>query len=68
MKFVVCVNNENYPASLEKNKIYRISEESEKIPKDQISVIDESGESYIFDSSLFKNIEINKELEKALIT
>ena len=42
-KFVVCINNENYPASLELHKIYRVLPDEDAAADGDLRVIDESG-------------------------
>jgi hypothetical protein len=46
--FAVCINNENYPASLEKRKIYQVISEQNVEEQNLIRVIDESGEDYLY--------------------
>ena len=45
-EFVVCINNEGYPASLELHKIYRVVPDKNAAADDVLRVIDESGEDY----------------------
>ena len=66
MKFVVCTNNSGFEASLEKRKIYQVKDQS-NLPPGHIAIIDESGEDYIFEESLFSPIEISNELQEELI-
>lgn len=47
-KFVVCIENKNYPASLEFGKIYRVIEDEKAARHKMIRVIDESGEVYLY--------------------
>ncbi len=52
-KFAVCLNNENFLASLEIGKLYQVipDEEAEKLGG--LRVIDEDGEDYFYDAELF---------------
>ena len=52
-KFVVCLDNKDYEASLEKRKLYEVIPDPEALKHNQIRVIDESGGSawYPFDST-----------------
>lgn len=52
-RFVVCVNNEGYPASLEPRKIYQILPDSAAATKHYLRVIDESGEDYLYPEDYF---------------
>jgi hypothetical protein len=46
-RFVVCVNNKDYPASLELRKLYQVVADEAAAKHHQLRVIDESGEDYI---------------------
>ena len=56
LKFVICINNKDYEASLEKWKIYPILKEGKV--KGYIRVIDESGEDYLYPEEYFLPIEL----------
>jgi hypothetical protein len=58
LKFVLCINNAEYPASLELHKIYRVISDPEIESDGDIRVIDESGEDYIYSSSRFIAVEL----------
>ena len=47
-RFAVCVRNEGYEASLERNKIYRVLPDREAEREGDLRIIDESGEDYLF--------------------
>ena len=51
--FVICIENSDYPASLEKRKIYEVVTDQEASQLDHISVIDESGADYLYPHSCF---------------
>ena len=57
-RFVVCVNNEGYRASLERNKIYVALPDPEAESAGDIRVIDESGEDYLFAAQRFVAVEV----------
>ena len=46
--FVICIRNDDYPASLEKRKIYVQISDTEAETHHHIRVIDESGEDYLY--------------------
>jgi len=46
-RFVVCVKNKNYAASLELRKLYQVIADGVAAKLGQIRVIDESGEDYL---------------------
>jgi len=45
-QFVVCINNVDYPASLELHKIYCVIPDEDAATEGDIRVVDESGEDY----------------------
>ena len=45
-RFVVCVRNTGYPASLEVRKIYRALSDRSAKRHDMLRIVDESGEDY----------------------
>jgi hypothetical protein len=57
--FVVCMSNEGYEASLIVRRIYPRLEDASARDKDLIRVIDESGEGYLYPSSLFEPVELS---------
>lgn len=63
MKFVVCINNKEYPVDLQLHKIYKVLSENE-LP-DFIRIVDESGEDYLLPASYFASIEVPEQVEKS---
>jgi len=63
--YVLCVRNENYPASLEARKIYECIPDRQAEAHGQIRVIDESGEDYLYPQDLFLPIKIPEEATRA---
>ena len=57
-RYVICVRNGSYRASLEPRKVYQVLEDSAADKSQPIRVIDESGEDYLFPASLFVPIEL----------
>ncbi|MDZ7686940.1 MAG: hypothetical protein U5O39_19955 [Gammaproteobacteria bacterium] len=66
-KLVVCIRNDDYEASLELRKIYEIIPDDDAEAHNQLRVIDESGEDYLFPSSLFMPIELPESTKDAVI-
>ena len=52
-KYVVCVNNDDYPAALEIGQIYRTLPESASAKHKLVRVIDESSEDYLYPVARF---------------
>lgn len=63
--YVLCISNENYPASLEERKIYKCIADPQAEAHGRIRVIDESGEGYLYPVELFIPIEIPEEATRA---
>ena len=60
MKWAVCVSNDDYKASLEVRKIYRVVAERKAAQLGMIRVIDESGEDYLYPIDLFETVAAAK--------
>ena len=67
IKFAVCISNEDYKASLEVGKLYRVIPDPEAESHGYLRVIDESGEDYGYSADRFFLIELPPALEKALL-
>src|SRR6266849_6603226 len=65
-RFVVCINNRGYEASLEAGKLYRVIPDDEAASHGYARVVDESGEDYGYAASRFFPIEVPQALENAL--
>jgi len=65
-KFVVCIKNDDYPASLEVRKLYPLIPDAEAEQHGQIRIIDESGEGYLYPAEYFRPIELPVEVEKSI--
>lgn len=65
--FAVCINNREYPASLELHKIYRVLPDEDAAREGDIRVVDESGEDYLYSAADFVVIEVPAELRSALL-
>ena len=57
-RYVVCLSNQGYEASLVIRRIYEVVPDSDADSHDMIRVLDESGEDYLFPSTLFEEVEI----------
>jgi hypothetical protein len=66
-RFVVCVRNRGYPASLEQNKIYVAIPDEAAERHGQLRVIDESGEDYLFSADRFVAIEVPAAVRASLL-
>jgi len=66
-QFAVCIENRGYAASLELRKIYRVVPDASAAVHDQIRIVDESGEDYLYPQQYFMPIELPQALERALV-
>lgn len=62
--YVVCINNSEYPASLEILKIYQSLSDPRAEQDGLIRVIDESGEDYLYPGDSFVPITIPEAVER----
>ena len=65
--FAVCINNSEYPASLELHKIYRVLPDEDAERDGDLRVIDESGEDYLYPADYFMMLELPHEVQRALL-
>jgi hypothetical protein len=66
-RFAVCIDNFEYPASLELHKIYRVIPDEEAAQDGDIRVIDESGEDYLYPARWFVFVKVPQEVEQSLL-
>ena len=64
--FAVCVDNSEYPASLELHKIYRVLLDEEATKDGDVRIIDESGEDYLYPADYFVVIEMSRQTARIL--
>jgi hypothetical protein len=57
-RYVICVRSGSYRASLEPRKVYRVLEDASAEAESLLRVVDDSGEDYLFPSTLFVPIEL----------
>jgi hypothetical protein len=65
-RFAICVDNSDYPASLELRKIYRVLPDAEAARDGDVRVIDESGEDYLYPADYFVVVEFPRNATRAL--
>ncbi len=66
-KFVICIDNSDYPASLEKRKIYESVADSDAEKHGQIRVIDESGDDYLYPTECFVEPNLSDDIREAVV-
>jgi hypothetical protein len=58
LRFAVCIDNSGYTASLERHKIYRVLPDKDAADDDDLRVIDESGEDYLYEAERFLLVDL----------
>lgn len=66
-KLVICIDNSNYPASLEQRKIYEAVADSDAATHGQVRIIDESGDDYLYPSECFVEADLSDEIREAVV-
>ena len=67
-KFVVCLNNDGFEASLEVGELYQIIPDKEAEKLGGLRVIDEDGEDYFYDSEMFCPLQVPPIVAQTLIS
>lgn len=63
---MVCVKNENYPASLELRKLYRVLQDKNAAKSGLVRIVDESGEDYLYPADYFVAMKLPRTVAKAV--
>ncbi|MDA2937672.1 hypothetical protein MYX75_05340 [Acidobacteria bacterium AH-259-A15] len=66
-RFVVCIDNSDYPAALQVRKVYRVIPDREAEKEGLIRIVDESGEDYLYPTAFFASISLSKDTKRALL-
>jgi len=67
-RFVVCLVNRGYPASLVVRRLYPVLPDAVGDKHDMIRIVDESGEDYLYPKKMFAAVALAKTVEKKLAT
>lgn len=65
-QYVVCVKNEDYPASLELRKLYRVISDKSATKSGLMRIVDESGEDYLYPAEYFLPVKLSRAVERAV--
>ena len=57
-EFAICIDNHDYEVSLEIRKLYEVIADPDAEKHNQIRVIDESGEDYLYPASAFSRLSL----------
>jgi len=66
-QLVVCVDNEGYPASLEKRKIYLTLPDPTTEKHGLMRIVDESGDDYLYPKAFFRSIALPHSVKRAVL-
>jgi hypothetical protein len=66
-RFVVCIDNSAYPASLELHKIYRVLADHNAAADGDLRVIDESGDDYLYPAEWFVALDLPPRARTSLL-
>ena len=64
---MLCLRNDGYEVSLEPRKIYEVLQDHVAAAHDQLRVIDESGEDYLYPASHFAPIALPTSVRRAVV-
>ena len=65
-RYVLCVSNDGYLASLEPRKIYMALADADAARHELVRVVDESGEDYLYPKSHFVPLRLPRNVRQAL--
>ncbi|MBI3661011.1 hypothetical protein HY230_11165 [Candidatus Acetothermia bacterium] len=65
-RFAICVDNSEYPASLELHKVYRVLADKEAERHGDLRIVDESGEDYLYPAAYFVLVDFSPSTVRAL--
>ena len=66
-QFALCIENNDYEASLILGKVYRILPDTRAAKDDLVRIVDESGEDYLYDKSNFVFVDFPIAVRKKLL-
>lgn len=65
-RFAICLQNKDYPASLELHKLYRVLPDADAAKDGDLRVIDESGEDYLYPANYFLLVSLSQTTTRVL--
>ena len=66
-RFVVCIENAEYPAALELHKIYRVVADTDAARDGDVRIVDESGEDYLYPAEWFVAVALPRRVRGSLL-
>ena len=65
--FALCVDNSEYPASLDLHKVYAVLPDARAAEDDFLRVVDESGEDYLYSAKRFVLVELPQQVKRSWV-
>ena len=65
--FAICVQNQDYEVSLERRKLYLVLPDAVAEEHDQIRIVDESGEDYLYPKDYFVVVDLPEVIERKVL-
>ena len=56
--FMLCIENKDYPSSLEFGKVYRMMPDEKAEKHNMLRIVDESGEDYLYPERYFVSFQL----------
>lgn len=66
-EFALCIDNNDYKASLIPGKVYRVLRDQRAARDDLVRIVDESGEDYLYDKSYFVFVDFPATVRKKIL-
>ena len=66
-RFALCVDNSDYPASLDLHKVYAVLPDRRAAEDDFLRVVDESGEDYLYSAKRFVLVELPQRVKRSWV-
>lgn len=63
-QFALCIDTGQYAASLERRKLYEVLPDAQADQHNQVRVIDESGEDYLYPRAYFQLVDLTPSLRR----
>jgi hypothetical protein len=67
-RYVLCLSNTGYAASLEPRKVYRTIPDAAGAKHGLLRVVDESGDDYLYPKDMFAPVSLSRAIERAIAT
>jgi hypothetical protein len=63
-RFALCIDSGDYPASLQRRKLYEVRPDADAEGHGQLRIIDDSGEDYLYPGEYFQLLELTPFLSR----